>query len=648
MMQILEIVLYDKTLTKKRTLKLEPGKVNIITGKSATGKSTIIDIIDYCLCSSECNVSKKLKKHISWFGLKLSFGNEVIFVARQNPDFLNINKVTDAYISEGDSPDFPPNNTNISVDDLKFNLSLKLGINKGRFIPNKKQNRVEFNISIRNCLDYCFQQQEIISNKKALFESVNDNFKKNDLKNTFPYFLGAVAENKLDLIKQKEDLLKKLKNLQRVYDENQKIIGSGFSRGISLIVECINVGILSKDIEMPRELETIKKILKDAANIEPNFNYNNNVSELLNPLYCEANVLKQQIKLLNAEIESINSRINIFDQYNEERVYQSLHLKPINLYDENEKQHICPLCNSLIGNIPQVKEIKSEFEYISSSLENVTTTFPKLDAHKKRLENEKLDAQASLKEVNNKILALQKQEQKFEEIKALENRYLVTIGRISLWLESFDILDQKDDLLEQINELTYQIEKIENKLNNDNEIERFYSILNKINIEMTEQNKNIETNIEHKNDTLRYNEKQVCVMIYDDDKEEFYKATEAGSAENHLYFHLITLFAFHKHFIKHKRPVPNFLVLDQPTQVYFPEDDKDNNYIETGIPTKNEDRQSVINLFNYLFNFVEQFNGSFQMIITAHANIKTDARFQKYVNEVWRDNVALVPYEWMQ
>ena len=84
MMQILEIVLYDKTLNKKRTLKFVPGKVNIITGKSATGKSTIIDIIDYCLCSSECNISKKLKKHISWFGLKVAFGEEIIFVARQN------------------------------------------------------------------------------------------------------------------------------------------------------------------------------------------------------------------------------------------------------------------------------------------------------------------------------------------------------------------------------------------------------------------------------------------------------------------------------------------------------------------------------------------------------------------------------------
>ena len=646
MMQILEIVLYDKTLNKKRTLKFVPGKVNIITGKSATGKSTIIDIIDYCLCSSECNVSKKLKKHISWFGLKVSFGEEIVFIARQNPDYLNTNRVSDAYITEGDSPELPPENTNISISDLKDTLSIKLGINKGRFIPNEKQNRSEFNISIRNCLDYCFQQQDIISSKNALFLAVNDTFKKNDLKNTFPYFLGAVSEDKLDLIQKREELKRKLKKLQKEYYDNKRIIGNGFSKGISLIFECINAGLIDKPEEMPMDLNLVKELLVYAKDIKPEFKYNNNISELLKPLQESAIVLKQQIKDLNKEIESINNRIINFDKYNEERVYQSQHLKPINLYSKEEKEHCCPLCNSKISNIPTVKEIKDEFENLTANLSKVTTIFPKLEEHRNRLEQQKYDAQTSLKEVSEQILALQKQEQKFEEIKSLENNYLLTVGRISLWLESFEALEQKDNLVEQIESLEHEIEKIDNILNNDNELERFYSILNKINIDMTNQNKNIKTNIEHKNDTLRYNEKNVCVMIYDDDSEEFYKATEAGSAENHLYFHLITLFAFHNHFVKHNRPVPRFLILDQPTQVYFPEDEQDTNFIEKGIPTKNEDRESVINLFNYLFDYVEKFNGSFQMIIMDHANIN-DERFQKYVTEVWRNNIALVPYEWL-
>ena len=49
-MQILEIVLYNQN-GEKRALSLLLGKVNIITGSSATGKSAIIDIVDYCLGS---------------------------------------------------------------------------------------------------------------------------------------------------------------------------------------------------------------------------------------------------------------------------------------------------------------------------------------------------------------------------------------------------------------------------------------------------------------------------------------------------------------------------------------------------------------------------------------------------------------------
>ena len=35
-----------------RTLKFENDKVNVITGNSKTGKTAILEIIDYCLCGS--------------------------------------------------------------------------------------------------------------------------------------------------------------------------------------------------------------------------------------------------------------------------------------------------------------------------------------------------------------------------------------------------------------------------------------------------------------------------------------------------------------------------------------------------------------------------------------------------------------------
>ena len=43
-----------------------------------------------------------------------------------------------------------------------------------------------------------------------------------------------------------------------------------------------------------------------------------------------------------------------------------------------------------------------------------------------------------------------------------------------------------------------------------------------------------------------------------------------GGAKNFLGCHLIALLGLHNHFVEAQRPVPGFLILDQPSQVYFP------------------------------------------------------------------------------
>lgn len=50
------IVLLGKD-NSRRIVPLQLG-VNIITGDSKTGKSALVEIIDYCLCSSRCSVPK--------------------------------------------------------------------------------------------------------------------------------------------------------------------------------------------------------------------------------------------------------------------------------------------------------------------------------------------------------------------------------------------------------------------------------------------------------------------------------------------------------------------------------------------------------------------------------------------------------------
>ena len=56
-MSIGAIILYSHT-GEQRELTFKTGCLNVITGDSKTGKSAIIDIIDYCLGRSSCNVAE--------------------------------------------------------------------------------------------------------------------------------------------------------------------------------------------------------------------------------------------------------------------------------------------------------------------------------------------------------------------------------------------------------------------------------------------------------------------------------------------------------------------------------------------------------------------------------------------------------------
>ena len=120
---------------------------------------------------------------------------------------------------------------------------------------------------------------------------------------------------------------------------------------------------------------------------------------------------------------------------------------------------------------------------------------------------------------------------------------------------------------------------------------------------------------------------------------ERFPLNEMGSGENWLGYHLITHFALHAHFVRAGRPTPRFLFLDQPTQVYFPETGEvGQRVLETG---QLEGNLGVVQtLFYFILDVVAGLAPHFQVIISDHANLKEDMRFQDAVREVWRGDDA--------
>ena len=83
--QIRAIHLYSQS-GERRTLPFTLNAVNIVTGRSATGKSSIIDIIDYCLGSSGYPVAAGvIRQTVSLYAVELETRNGPVVIARAAP-----------------------------------------------------------------------------------------------------------------------------------------------------------------------------------------------------------------------------------------------------------------------------------------------------------------------------------------------------------------------------------------------------------------------------------------------------------------------------------------------------------------------------------------------------------------------------------
>jgi hypothetical protein len=107
---------------------------------------------------------------------------------------------------------------------------------------------------------------------------------------------------------------------------------------------------------------------------------------------------------------------------------------------------------------------------------------------------------------------------------------------------------------------------------------------------------------------------------------------EIGSGENWMAYHLAAILALHGVFLKRdsRNPVPTFLVIDQPSQVYFPSDTFEA-IIEGGEDVRGQrdsaraqrhldDLESTRQIFRALARAHKSFHARLQIIVLDHAD----------------------------
>lgn len=644
-MQILEIILYSYN-GKKRVLSLNPGTLNIITGSSATGKSALIDIVDYCLGRKECMIPEGIiREKVSWFGLLLQLTGGRIFIARENPgkSFTTTNQ---AFLDQGavvNIPDVAPKEANTTIEAVEDLLTSKIGIGPNLNIPPIGQTRLPLAATIRHALYYCFQQQSEVASKSILFHRQSESFIPQSIKDTMPYFLGAIQEDRLALEQKLAYYRRELKQVEQALKEAELIKGEGFDKAFSLISEACEVGILPM-MDIPTSLEERISILKKANKWSPKEISDGNSENLLL-------LSKLQDEIFHIEKDYINKAdalkaAKTFAQeiqgFGSEIQQQELRLESIGLFDaDSHNAEVCPICSqNLTIPIPKASSIKNSLEQVKSNLEKFTKGRPKLRDYIQSLEKEKAEIGETLRQKRAVIESMVEENKLALDIRNQNIRYGRVLGRISLWLESIKITDSDSKLKDKQQKLKETVTGLEKQLDPEEKEERIVSILNRIGIQMTEWSNRLQ--LEHSGNPVRFDLSKLTIVI--DKKDRPIPLEKMGSGENWVGYHLITYLALHKHFCEDNRPVPRFIFLDQPTQVYYPPD-RDTEWKGSIDKLEDDDRVAVSRMFNLIFEVVKSLSPNLQIIVTDHADL-TEEWFQSAVVERWRDGKALIPGDW--
>ncbi len=639
-MQIDKIILYSLN-GEKRILPFNLGKVNIITGESKSGKSALIEIVNYCLASSGCDIPEGIiRDTVSYFSILLCFNDgEKVFIARENPNIRDLQAVSTVCLIRNIGETIPEHKeiaSNINIDTLKEFLTRKIGVSENLHMPDS-MTREPLKANFKHSRFYCYQPQYLVADPYQLFYNQNKEFVPQSIKDTLPYFLGAVNEDSLLVESEITQLKKQLNRLLREQRESEKIKSEGISQASSLIEEAKEIGILDKNIS-PGNLKDTYQYLEMISNWEYQPLEVKGENSGLKELIDKRNELRIELGKISDNKKAATDYLKNSFGYSEEAKQQEIRLESINLYEDNDSvdPNTCPLCdNHLNTPIPTIQNINNSLQSIKNDLRFTKAESPRIQSYIESVESEYHNKETELKQVEKSITALYIENEKARTLRDLNIRRGKIIGRVSLFLESIEINEETGDIGSKIDSLKGRILELEKTVDSENEREKLLSIINKINLQMSKWVQGLD--VEYEDDPIRFDLNKLTMFIDTDSKP--IALPQIGSGANWVAYHLLIVFALQQHFIQNNRPVPRFIIIDQPTQVYYPPEKTDN------VVEVSADEIAVSKMFEFMFNVVESLAPNLQVIVTDHAYLKTE-KFEKSVIEIWRDGQKLIPNDW--
>ncbi len=187
---------------RRRDLPFRVAGLNVITGRSSTGKSALSDIVEYCMGQSDCNVPEGvIRDKVAWFAVLYQFPEEQVLVAKPAPA-AGAGSASVAMVRRGADvaiPTYAELAVNTDDDGITTLLSTLVGIPENRTDVPLEASRASFEATIKHTYYYLFQKQGLVTNKDQLLYRQNEPFQPQAIRDTLPILLGVSSNDRYAL-----------------------------------------------------------------------------------------------------------------------------------------------------------------------------------------------------------------------------------------------------------------------------------------------------------------------------------------------------------------------------------------------------------------------------------------------------------------
>lgn len=345
--------------------------------------------------------------------------------------------------------------------------------------------------------------------------------------------------------------------------------------------------------------------------------------------FFDSSITSKLIRELNI------SRNNILETINLNVDQESL------LYSKKERLEISKFIKDYFGENIEDVFTQQELEKLCDKLEEIETdlSLKIIDSKNSKYEEQKraIDRkiEIEIKNINNLISQRGKLLYDNKESSLLEELYVKIILNAKNIVEEYN---QKDISSEK------KVSELQRKIGNLNIQDKQKEYLDNI---IMESQKYLPSFAEFKF-IDSFDPKELAVKIKESPLSKPFYASEAGSGANWVAYHIAMLLGFHKHFIDKNTAVFNFLIFDQPSQVYFPKSVYDEKHEIQIFGKDTEDALAVKEMFEVMQKSIKANEGKLQILVLDHAgkdiweNIEDIHEVDEWINEK-----ALIPQNWI-